>query len=177
MIAEGQHISFKNVVSNFYQFNSDEASKVMKDFTQLIESSGLTPNGPLFYTIQSDLGKEPIVAILSMPVKEERLANSENSELNLQTYFFIDKMIMKRVKVATQEEGQIKGSEATQKLLNYIVSNRMSITSQFYYMFRTVNDHLFLEVYLGATRYIEKKESKKPMSFLKKIKNRLSKGG
>lgn len=175
LIAEGQKISFKNVASKYYEFNSSETGNIVENFFKLIDEKHLTPNGPLFYSIQSDIGTEPILAIYSVPVKEENLVDMYDEDLDFQTYFFIDNMIMTRTEVLSDNEAEDISKKMVQQLVEYVAVNNMDIQSQFYNMIKIVDDRIYLEVYLKATRLF--KDEKSYESFFQKIKNKFSRGG
>ncbi|MCA5014311.1 MULTISPECIES: DUF5085 family protein [unclassified Enterococcus] len=174
-IAEGQKISFKNVASKYYEFDSSETGSIVENFFKIIDDKKLTPNGPLFYSIQSDIGTEPILAIYSIPIEEDHLPDFFDEDLDFQTYFLIDNMIMTRANILSDSEADEKSKEMVGELIEYVSVNNMEIQSQFYNMIRIVDDKIYLEVYLKATRLF--KDEKSYESFFKKIKNKFSRGG
>lgn len=174
MIVEGKKIAFKNVVSKYYQFESKESSKIIDNFITLIDDKGLTPNGPFFYSMMNELGSEPISAMFSIPVEEERLENMDDKDLMFQTYFLVKDMLMTRVLVRDQEQAQEAAVEKYVELIEYASENKMEILAPFHNMFKIVDEQLYLEIYLGATRIFQSKRKMK--AFFKKEQKKFLKG-
>lgn len=174
MIVEGKKIAFKNVVSKYYQFKSSESSKITEDFMALIDQKDLTPNGPIFYSVMSEFGVEPISAMYSIPVSEDRLANIDDEDLMFQTYFLVENMLMTRVLVKDPEQAQESALEKYAELIEYVSENKMELIAPFHNMFKIVDEQLYLEIYLGATRIFQ--SERKMKSFFKKVKKQFMKG-
>ncbi|CAD5900925.1 DUF5085 domain-containing protein [Carnobacterium maltaromaticum] len=150
MIAEGQKLMFKNVVSKIYNFHESEISEVLQQFTEEIEANDLHPNGPFFYSINSDLTKKEVLAEFFVPVMENYKEFSDEY-LEFQTYFFVDQMIMTRLEGDFEEEVGTKIVE----LIEYAHNNKMETTSPVFFKINQFEEQTFLEIYLGATRMPE----------------------
>ncbi|MGX7263797.1 DUF5085 family protein [Enterococcus crotali] len=174
MIVEGKKIAYKNVVSKYYQFERSESLQITEDFMRLIDEKDLTPNGPLFYTVMSELGVEPIFAVYNIPVEENRLKNLDDEDLMFQTYFQVEPMLMTRALVTDQEQAQEIAIEKYAELIDYANKNNMENTAPFHNLFKIVDDQLYLEVYFGAIRVFQ--DEGKMKSFLNKIKEKFLKG-
>lgn len=174
MITEGKEIAFKNVVSKYYQFESSDSSEITENFMLSIEEAGLTPNGPMFYSIMSELGAEPIFAMYSIPVEEEQLKDMDDKVLMFQSYFLIRSMLMTRFAVENTEQAQELALEKYAELIEYTKRNNMELTAPFHNLFKIVDEQLYLEIYLGATRFFE--DQPQMDSFFDKIKKKFFKG-
>ncbi|MCA5014316.1 MULTISPECIES: DUF5085 family protein [unclassified Enterococcus] len=174
MIVEGKKIAFKNVVSKYYQFESIESEKITEDFMTLIDEKGLTPNGPIFYSVMSEFGAEPISAMYSIPIEENQLANINDEDLMFQTYFLVENMLMTRILVENKGQAQELAIKKYAELIEYTSENKMELTAPFHTMFKIVNEQLYLEIYLGATRIFQ--SERKMKSFFKKVKKQFLKG-
>lgn len=173
MIVEGKKIAFKNVVSKYYQFESSESSKITEDFMNLITEKNLTPNGPFFYSLMSELGVEPIFAMYSIPVEELRLENLDDEDLMFQTYFLVEHMLMTRILVKDIEQIQEIAVTKYAELIEYADENKMEIIAPFHTMLKTVDDKLYLEIYLGATRIFHSEGKMK--TFFQRVKDKFVK--
>lgn len=174
MIVEGKKIAFKNVVSKYYQFESIESEKITEDFMTLIDEKGLTPNGPIFYSVMSEFGAEPISAMYCIPIEENQLANINDEDLMFQTYFLVENMLMTRILVENKGQAQELAIKKYTELIEYTNENKMELTAPFHTMFKIVNEQLYLEIYLGATRIFQ--SERKMKSFFKKVKKQFLKG-
>jgi hypothetical protein len=174
LIVEGKKIAYKNVVSKYYQFESSESSKITEDFLDLVAEKNLTPNGPFFYSLMSELGVEPIFAMYSIPVEESQLENINDEDLMFQTYFLVDHMLMTRVLIKDLEEVQELAVSKYAELIEYADKNKMEIIAPFHTILKRADEKLYLEVYLGATRIFH--DEGKIKTFFKKMKDKFLKG-
>ena len=122
----------------------------------------------------SEFGAEPVSAMYSIPVEENRLKDIDDEDLMFQTYFLCEYMLMTRVLVDDTETIQETAVEKMAELYEYASKEKLDILAPFHNMFVMVDNQLFLEIYLGATRQFDSK--RKLEKFYKKIDKKFMKG-
>ncbi|MFC0232612.1 DUF5085 family protein [Vagococcus entomophilus] len=146
MIAEGQMISFRNVVSKFYTLYPNDMNLVIEEMGKELEMRNLTPSGPMFYSTITDFREEPLTMEVFVPVEENQLPDMQDKEIIFRSYFLIESMIMTRV----SNDYETQTIEKHIELIRYTEEHNMEIGSHFFVMPRVVEDHIYIEIYLKA---------------------------
>src|SRR5699024_6115379 len=96
MVIEEETIMYRNVVWHSYEFHYTAFENVIEDFNEKLKAAKLSINGPLFYSLNNVPLDENMDIDLFMPVEQSYVPRETN--LLFQTYFYIDEMLMTRVK-------------------------------------------------------------------------------
>lgn len=148
MIKENQTLQYKNVVSATYAFYADQMELAMEKFNELLTEIKVTPVDSLFYSINSDLTSNDIVAELFITIEENIPDKLESDEWDFRSYFGIEETIMCVVK----DNHEIEVQRAYVEMLEYTIEKKMEVTSPFFNVIKIRNDVITIEVYLGVIR-------------------------
>ncbi len=155
MIVENKKLAYRNVYMETYSFYPKEIGEALKIYESKLEQANLTPIGPFFFEIISDIHDEIMDATFYTPIKENKLPeNFDDDYVRFSSYLYIDQMIMTRVMGDFDKESQVKYNE----MLRYAGEQDLTIITPFFNVFKSIGDQTYVEIYLGATRVFETPE-------------------
>lgn len=103
MINPHDSLRYSNVISCKYRFHYEELEEILKEFVEDVLKLGLTPRGPLFYSINNLPTDETLHSEIFMPVEEDYIYHEE---FRFHSYFSIEGMaglcIFKDVEQSTE---------------------------------------------------------------------------
>ncbi|MBP1044532.1 DUF5085 family protein [Vagococcus sp. BWB3-3] len=188
MIVENKKLAYRNVYMETYSFYPEDIDEALEKYQSKLEEVGLTPVGPFFYEVISDIQDEIMDATFYMPIKESRLPDNFDDEfVRFSSYLRIDQMIMTRVMGDFEKEAQSRYNE----MLRYAGDQDLTIVTPFFNVFKSIEDQTYVEIYLGATRIfdtpeeevfhllsdIEERRGRKKVPFYKRFFNRRKSDG
>ena len=140
MIVENETIMYRNVVWHSYEIQSSQFEKALNDFNEKLVKANLTIIGPLFYGLKNIPDGEILAVDVYMPVEQSYLAKDEN--LNFQSYFYIDDMLMTRVK----GNMEVNTEFAIDDLLRYAIDKDYGIASPIFHIIRGDDEIQWVEL-------------------------------
>ncbi|QUW20800.1 DUF5085 family protein [Sporosarcina sp. Marseille-Q4063] len=140
MIVDYEELMYKNVVWHSYEIYYKDFEKALEDFNEKLVKAKLTVNGPLFYGLNNIPRDEIMQVDIYMPVQQSFVA--KDTDLNFQSYFYIDNMIMTRI----TGDFETKTELAYDKLLKYSMENDYNIISPMYHVVRGDDEIQWVEL-------------------------------
>ncbi|NYF23600.1 DUF5085 family protein [Sporosarcina sp. JAI121] len=135
MIVENHQIAYKNVASKYYNFVPAEIDLAIQDFDAILSGHGYHSVGKMFFSILSNPTAEVMTAKLFIPIEEYDFTIPKEEEINFNSYFLIDRMIMTRITDDFDARSQATFSE----LLTYIEAHEMSRKTPMFVEFKETN--------------------------------------
>lgn len=167
MVIEGENIMFRNVVWHSYEIHYSDFENALDDFNHKLVQAGLTINGPLFYALHN----APLEEIMNIDfyMSVEQAYVGRDTRLLFQSYFYIDDMLMTRVK----GNFEVNTEHAYEKIFNYAITNNLQITSPMYHIFRGDDELQWVELKIKV--FSEADElSEREVGLLEKYTHRLA---
>ncbi len=140
MIVENETIMYKNVVWHSYEIHNSQFEKAVKDFNEKLVEANLTIVGPLFYGLKNIPDEEILAVDIYMPVEQSYIA--EGGDLNFQSYFYIDDMIMTRVK----GDVEVNTESVFDEFLRYAIDKDYAIVSPIFHIIRGDDETQWVEL-------------------------------
>lgn len=140
MIVENEAIMYKNVVWHSYEIHSSQFEKALNDFNEKLVKANLTIVGPLFYGLKNIPDGEVLAVDIYMPVEQSYVA--KDGVLNFQSYFYIDDMVMTRVKGNVE----VNTESAFDELLRYTIDKNYTIVSPIFHIIRGDDEIQWVEL-------------------------------
>lgn len=155
MVIEGERIMYRNVVWHSYKVHYTEFEKALADFNKKLIKAKLTINGPIFYVLHNFPLDEIMNIDIYVPVEQRYV--SRNKGLLFQTYYYIDNMLMSRVKGDFEVNTEIMYAE----MFHYIEENNLQIASPMYHVLRGDDELQWVELKLKV--FVEDNEESDPV--------------
>lgn len=130
MVIENETIMHKNVVWHTYEIHYKQLEMALEDFNDKLVNAGLTVTGPLFYALYNMPLDERMLIDVYMPVEQSYVP--ESTDLKFQSYFYIDQMLMTRVK----GDFEANTEQAYDELFRYAISRDYKIISPIFHFFK-----------------------------------------
>jgi len=130
MVIEGENIMYRNVVCHSYEIHYTDFEKALDDFNEKLVQAGLTINGPLFYALHNAPLEEIMDIDIYIPVEQQYVDPATN--LLFQSYFYIENMLMTRVK----EDFNVNTEKAYEEIFRYAIDVNLQIASPMYHIIR-----------------------------------------
>ena len=108
MIYNKHTISYQNVASKYYKFESADFDKAVIDFRDLLMKYGCQPTGQVFLSMLSDPRDESVLAEVFMGIEENDPLFPKEEEMRFRSYFHIKPMIVTRILSNVEEVAQVK---------------------------------------------------------------------
>lgn len=140
MVIEEETIMYRNVVWHSYECHYSDFENIIVDFSQKVTDAALTINGPLFYALKNVPLDEMMDVDMFIPVEPSYIP--KEAPLRLQTYYYIDHMLMTRV-IDNHEQ---KTEEAYAKLFNYAIEHDLEVISPIFHEFKGDDEFHWVEI-------------------------------
>ena len=140
MIVDYDELMYKNVVWHSYEIYYKDFEKALEDFNDKLVNAELTVNGPLFYGLNNIPHDEIMQVDIYMPVEQSFVA--KDADLNFQSYFYIDNMIMTRITSDFETNIEL----AYDELLKYTKENDYNIISPMYHVVKEDDELQWVEL-------------------------------
>lgn len=140
MVVEEETMMYRNVVWHSYEFHYSNFEHVVDDFNEKLIAANLTVNGPLFYSLKNVPLDERMDIDLYVPVEQSYVPRDKN--LYFQTYFFIDQMLMTRVK----GNFAVNTERTYEKLFSYALQHNLQIVSPIFHILRGDDELQWVEI-------------------------------
>ena len=121
---------YRNVVWHSYKLHYADFERALEDFNQKLVNAHLTISGPLFYALHNVPLDEMMEIDIFVPVEQTYV--SREKTLLFQTYFFIDGMLMTRMKGDYEENTEVAYAE----IFHFVKDNNLQITSPIFHILR-----------------------------------------
>ncbi|MBO1002417.1 DUF5085 family protein [Pseudogracilibacillus auburnensis] len=128
MVIEEETMMYRNVVWHSYELHYQDFDKALADFNEKLVAANLSINGPLFYSLHNVPLDEMVDITIYIPVEQSYVSRETN--LFFQTYFYIDQMLMTRVKGNFEVSTEL----SYEKLFTYALENNLQISSPMYHI-------------------------------------------
>ncbi|MFF2753563.1 DUF5085 family protein [Psychrobacillus sp. NPDC058041] len=146
MIAKNHQISYRNVASKLYALLPKEIDSAIKSFHMILTSNGYHPTGSIFFSI-SDPKDEVMSVELFLPIDENYFSLPKEEEINFQSYFSVDNLLMVRVIDDFEVQFPVKYSELFEYLKNH---QRIQKTPVFIQFKKTNSNQIYAEMSIGV---------------------------
>ncbi|MBS2967605.1 DUF5085 family protein [Metabacillus sp. KIGAM252] len=147
MIEENTEITYRNVASKYYRFVPDEIGLAIRDFQKLLADKGVTPKGPLFFSILSDPNSEVMTSEIFIPIEEDRIEDRKEHDITFKSYFGVYGLITARIAGEFNEKSQ----ETYWELAQYLEVNELPQTTPFFVELKQTYDGTsYVEMSIGA---------------------------
>ncbi|WP_051291422.1 DUF5085 family protein [Fictibacillus gelatini] len=153
MVIEYETIMHKNVVWHTYEIHYSEFEKALDHFNDLLVNARLTISGPLFYALYNIPFDERMLIDIFIPVEQSYV--SKESDLNFQSYLYIDEMLMTRV----NNNFESNTEHAYDELFRYALSHDYKIISPIFHILRGDEKRQWVELKVKVLRTDEEIES------------------
>jgi len=140
MVVDFETIMHKNVVWHTYEIHYRQFELAMEDFNNKLVKANLTVAGPLFYALYNIPFDERMLIDIYMPVEQSYV--SKDSDLYFQSYFYIDEMIMTRVR----EDFEAKTELAYDELFQFAAKHNYKVNSPIYHILRGDDEGEWVEL-------------------------------
>lgn len=140
MVVEYETIMYKNVVWHTYEIHYSQFQRALEDFNDKLVRANLTVTGPLFYALNNIPLDEIMWIDIYMPVEQSYVP--KDMDLHFQSYFYIDQMLMTRVK----GNFEVNTEFAYQKLLQYAIDNEYKVVSPIFHVMRGDDEMQWVEL-------------------------------
>src|SRR5699024_5271051 len=117
-------------VCHSYEIHYTDFEKALDDFNEKLVQAGLTINGPLFYALHNAPLEEIMDIDIYIPVEQQYVDPATN--LLFQSYFYIENMLMTRVK----EDFNVNTEKAYEEIFRYAIDVNLQIASTMYHIIR-----------------------------------------
>lgn len=168
MVIEGERIMYRNVVWHSYEIHYTDFERALDDFNDKLVHAGLSINGPLFYALHNAPLEEIMNIDFYIPVEQTYVPR--DTRLLFQTYFYIDGMLMTRVKGDFQKNTEF----GYEKIFTYAIENELQICSPMYHILRGDEDIQWVELKLKVFAEDEEELTDREVSLLEKYTHRLT---
>jgi hypothetical protein len=146
MITENHLISYRNVASKLYALLPKEIDSALKHFQMILTGNGYHPTGSIFYSI-SDPIAEVMSVELFLPIAENYFSLPKEEEINFQSYFSVDNLLMVRIIDDFEVQFPVKYSELCEYMKNH---NRSQKTPVFIQLKKTNSNQTYAEMSIGV---------------------------
>lgn len=140
MIIEYETMMYKNVVWHTYEIHYSQLQRALDDFGEKLLQAKLTITGPLFYALNNIPLDEIMLIDIYMPVEQSYV--SKDVDLHFQSYFYIDQMLMTRVK----SDFEVNTEFAYQELLQYAIDKEYQVISPIFHIMRGDDEMQWVEL-------------------------------
>lgn len=140
MVIEEEMIMYRNVVWHSYEFHYSDFEKVLHDFNAKLTAANLSINGPLIYALKNVPLDERMDIDVLMPVEQSYVPRETN--LLFQTYYYVDQMLMTRVKGNFETNTEL----GYERLFTYAMQHDLQIVSPVYHILRGDDDFQWVEL-------------------------------
>jgi|SRR5699024_8934568 len=147
MVIEEEMIMYRNVVWHSYECHYSDFENVLSDFSDKVTNATLTINGPLFYALKNVPLDKMMEVDIFIPVEQSYVLN--DMPLRMQTYYYVDNMLMTRV-IDNVEE---KTEKAYAKLLNYATEHGLEVVSPIFHEFKGDEEFHWVEIKVKVEPY------------------------
>lgn len=140
MVVEYETIEYRNVVMSTYDIHVSQFEMALEDFNEKLTDAHLTVKGPLFYALYNIPFDERMLIDIYMPVEQSNVP--KDTDLTFQSYFYIDQMLMTRVK------GQFEANteKAYDELFRHVMENGYKISSPIFHILRGDDEMQWVEI-------------------------------
>ncbi|RIJ63198.1 DUF5085 family protein [Rummeliibacillus sp. POC4] len=140
MVVDFETMMYKNVVWHTYEIHFSQFELVMEDFNEKLVKANLTIAGPLFYALHNIPFDEKMLIDIYIPVEQTHIP--KDSDLFFQSYFYIDEMLMTRVR----DNFEVKTEKAYDELFQYAIRNDYQINSPIFHILRGDDEGEWVEL-------------------------------
>lgn len=130
MVVDFETMMYKNVVWHTYEIHFSQFELAMEDFNDKLVDANLTVAGPLFYALHNIPFDEKILIDIYIPIEQSYVP--KESDLFFQSYFYIDEMLMTRVRDHFEARTEI----AYDELFQYAFRHDYQINSPIFHILR-----------------------------------------
>ena len=140
MVVDFETMMYKNVVWHTYEIHFSQFELAMEDFNVKLVKANLTVAGPLFYALHNIPFDEKMLIDIYIPVEQSDIP--KDSDLFFQSYFYIDEMLMTRVR----DNFKVKTEKAYDELFQYAIRNDYQINSPIFHILRGDDEGEWVEL-------------------------------
>ncbi|WP_018662586.1 DUF5085 family protein [Heyndrickxia acidiproducens] len=140
MVVEYETIAYRNVVWHTYDIHVSQFEMALEDFNEKLTAAHLTVKGPLFYVLYNIPFDERMLIDIYMPVEQSNIP--KDSDLTFQSYFYIDQMLMTRVKGQFASDTE----KAYDELFRHVIENDEKISSPIFHILRGDEEIQWVEI-------------------------------
>lgn len=140
MVVDFETMMYKNVVWHTYEIHFSQFELAMEDFNAKLVKAKLTVAGPLFYALHNIPFDEKMLIDIYIPVEQSDIP--KDSDLFFQSYFYIDEMLMTRVR----DNFEVKTEKAYDELFQYAIQNDYQINSPIFHILRGDDEGEWVEL-------------------------------
>lgn len=140
MVIEYETIMHKNVVWHTYEIHYSQFEMALEDFNEKLVKANLTIAGPLFYALYNITFDERMLIDIFIPVEQSYVP--KESDLFFQSYFYMDQMLMTRVRSNFETETE----HAYDELFQFAVNHGYKINSPIFHILRGDDEGQWVEI-------------------------------